>query len=120
MTAMEQVISEIVLRATSKVLGPTAHPSRVEAVAAPLSEALIDLVVAEGNTTSPAPVIDIGNYLVFELWNRILDEVEKEIPIAAKIEVVTKNIVKRSDRRFVNNEDWRTAQLTKPMPTKKL
>jgi hypothetical protein len=108
MTAMELVISEITFRATSKVIGKEAHPQRIEAVAAPLAEALVDLVVAQGSNPKSLPVVDLKTYMVWELWNRILDEIEKEIPIASKIQVNLIGGATRAERKAVTEETWRS------------
>ncbi len=113
MTAMELVISEITIRATAKVLGPGAHPSRVEAVSTPLAEAIEDLVIAQGNQKEN-PVVTLKSYMVWELWNRILDEVEKEIPIASQIQVILTDPATRAERRVVASETWRTV-VSKPI-----
>lgn len=114
MTAMELVISEITMRATTKVIGKEAHPQRIEAISAPLAEALVDLVVAQNSNPKTLPVVDLKTYMVWELWNRIIDEIEKEIPVASKIQVNLIGPATRAERRLVTEETWRTT-VSKPI-----
>lgn len=112
MTNLERMISEIVLRNTATVL-EGAHPSRIEAVAAPLAEAVVDLVISQGSAKDP--VIPIKSALVFFLWNDILDLIEKEIPAAGYIEVKLTVELTRKDRRDYSSGKWRE-KIHRPYP----
>jgi hypothetical protein len=118
MTTLEAKVTEIAMRATANACVGM-HPSRIEAVAVPLAAALVDVVI--GNEGSQQAVqkqsVEVPNYIVFELWNRILDEVEKEIPAANQIEVY--GTCTRSDRRELMSEKWKQT-ISKPMPPKKI
>lgn len=118
MTAMERLISEITMRATATVLGPEAHPSRVERIAAPLAEAIVDLVVSQGNSKDKTEVT-LDDFLAWEIWNRVLDEVEKEIPAVSRIEVILNTKATRTFRRAVILGDWKDL-LKKEYPKKKI
>lgn len=111
LTNLELMISEIVIRATAKVLGAETHPTRIEAIYEPLAEALVDIVVI--GETPKKPEVSIKSYLVWELWNQILDEVEKEIPAASRIEVKLVGPATRKDRTEFTSGAWRE-RLSKP------
>jgi len=93
--SLQTLASEIVLRCTAKVLIGL-PPDRIEAVAAPLTQGVIDMIVSQGENKHVPMTVNKG-YPVFELWCRILDEIEKEIPCVANLEVV--GMVTRGERR---------------------
>ncbi len=108
---LSRLITEIALRCTAKVCVGFS-PARVETVAAPLSEGLIELVIVQGDRLETADfAVKAPNYHCFELWNRIIDEIEKEIPIAAKIEVTA--TVTRAQRRNFNEGQWADGKMTR-------
>jgi len=117
LSSLEAQVTEIAMRATAKACEGM-HPTRLEAVAVPLAQALVDVVIGnEGVQDSDKKhFVEVPNYIVFELWNRILDEVEKEIPAASQIEVA--GVCTRSDRRELFSDSWRKT-ISKPMTTKK-
>lgn len=107
------LIIEITLRATSKVcIGFSA--ARINTVALPLCEGLAEMVIMQGNgleESAAVHYIEAPDYHCFELWNRIIDEIEKEIPVASKIEVLAK--VTRSQRQNFNSGQWATGTMTR-------
>src|SRR5688572_11920396 len=112
---LEATVTEIALRATATAC-PGMHPTRIEAVAVPLAAALVDVVIGNESGTQDARKkhhVDVHNYIVFELWNRILDEVEKEIPAAMQIEVTVKSCT-RAERREFHSDKWMES-IKKPM-----
>lgn len=116
-TSLEHQVTEIAMRATATACVGM-HPSRVEAVAVPLAQALVDVVIGqEGIQNSDVKIfVETPNYIVFELWNRILDEVVKEIPAANQIEVA--GICTRSSRLELMSDEWKKT-IQKPMTPKK-
>ena len=118
-TSLEVRVTEIAMRATASACVGM-HPSRIEAVAVPLAQALVDVVIGneEGKQgEGKKHFVEVPNYIVFELWNRILDEVEKEIPAASQIDV--SGLCTRSDRREFMSEAWKKT-ISKPMQPKKI
>lgn len=113
MTAMERLISEITMRATSKVLGPGVHPQRVAAIAEPLVDGIMDLVVSQDSQSEP-PAVTFKDYVAWEIWNRIIDEIEKEIPVVSEINVVLNGQASRKDRALLVSDEWRKT-VSKPI-----
>ena len=97
--------TEITLKATAKVCQGFSS-WRIEAIAVPLAEALVDIVIAQGNAAYKHPPIQVSNYITFELWNQILDEVQKEIPCVAQLEVVGRDITRTQRTKFLEGS-WR-------------
>lgn len=108
---LESLISEIVLRCVGTVcFGFSA--ARVEAVAWPLRDAVVELVISAENQQQQQRGVGVGvavegsrdyplvmkadSYASFDLMCRILDHVELEIPIVGQIEVI--GAVSRSQR----------------------
>lgn len=92
--------TEITMAATARVCqGFT--PWRIEAISVPLAEALVDIVVGQGNTARKYPPIRVSNYTTFELWNQILDEIQKEIPCVNQLEVVGESLTRSQRARFL-------------------
>lgn len=103
--SLENLIFEIALRATAKVCEGF-EPSRIEAIAKPLALALTDIVVEQGNDPVEKYPVEVSNYIIFEIWNQIMDEVVKEIPIGSRVEI-TGNKFTRTDRAKFLRGDWR-------------
>jgi hypothetical protein len=103
--SLEALTTEITMKATAKVCqGFT--PWRIEAIAVPLAEALVDIVISQGNTALKHPPVTVSNYITFELWNQILDEIAKEIPCADTIEIIGRDLTRAQRARFLAGE-WR-------------
>lgn len=100
------LITEIVLCATATVCEGFS-PSRIEAVAYPLAEAVIDIVMSQGNMEGKLAPVRMSNYTTFELWNQILDEVAKSVPCVDSVEVIGCDLTRAQRKRFLANE-WRT------------
>ncbi len=117
-TGLERTVTEIAMRATATVCEGI-HPSRLEAVAYPLAEALMDVLIDRdsGETNEKMYRVEVPDYTVFELWNRILDEVEKEMIAANKIEVIV-NRCTRTERRGLFSEAWKKT-ISTPHPNLK-
>jgi hypothetical protein len=93
------LISEIAYRATAKIL-VSYHPSRITAVAEPLVDFILGIVIALENKQPLSP-ISTDNFVVWELWNKILDEIEKEIPAVKHIEVLGPKATRSERKRTV-------------------
>lgn len=100
------LITETVLRATGTVCVGLS-PARIEAVAFPLAEAVIDIVISQGNTAQKAAPVRMTNYTTFELWNQILDEISKTIPCVDSLEVIGCDLTRTQRQRFLEGK-WRT------------
>ena len=100
-------ITEIVPRATATVCVGLS-PARIEAVAYPLAEAVIDIVISQGNDVRKPVPVRMSNYTTFELWNQILDEIAKSIPCVDKLEVIGCDLTRKHRKQFLSNE-WGTA-----------
>lgn len=98
--------TKIVLRATALVCVGLS-PARIEAVAYPLAEAIVDIVIAQGNSTTKPQPVRMSNYTTFELWNQILDEVAKCIPCVDDLEVIGCDLTRSQRKRFLEGK-WRT------------
>jgi hypothetical protein len=110
---MDQVSSKGLLALTTKItLAATAKvcegftPWRIEAIAIPLAEELIDIVISQGNTAYKHEPVRVSNYITFELWNQILDEIAKEIPCVSHVEVIGERITRGQRARFLEGS-WR-------------
>jgi len=105
-TSLARLTTEIVLRCTAKVCHGFA-PWRIEAIAAPLGEALIDIIVSQGNSAMKHHPVTVSNYSTFELWNQILDEIQKEIPCANQLDAIGERVT-RAQRAIYLEGAWRT------------
>jgi hypothetical protein len=103
--SLAALTTEITMAATAKVCqGFT--PWRIEAIAVPLAEALVDIVISQGNTAIKHHPVVVSNYTTFELWNQILDEIAKEIPCVSTLEVIGRDMTRAQRAAFLTG-DWR-------------
>lgn len=91
MTALEVVITEICYAACFKVIGSTFPVPQIAQSAEAISDMMVELVIAQGNDPKPR-VVDFGNkvkgYGAFEITCRVLDEIEKQIPVASMVNCI--------------------------------
>ena len=113
--SLSSLTTKITLAATAKVCHGFS-PWRIEAIAGPLAEALVDIVISQGNTALKHAPVTVSNYITFELWNQILDEVQKEIPCVASLEVVGSNITRKQRAVFLEGS-WRNNGKSNDDPT---
>ncbi len=103
--SLSALTTKITLAATARVCqGFT--PWRIEAIAGPLAEALVDIVISQGNTAHKHPPVIVYSYTTFELWNQILDEIQKEIPCVSQLEVVGRELTRAQRAKFLEGS-WR-------------
>ncbi len=110
--SLVSLITEITLRCTAQVcIGFT--PDRIEAVAEPLATGLVDMVVmqAEKGIEDKDFTVHAPDFHCFELWSQIIDLIEKEIPVAARIEI--KAVVTRSQRTNFLSGKWKGESMTR-------
>ncbi len=107
LTGLEKLTTEILYRCVATVCVGFS-PARIAAIAEPLEEALVEMVIIQDKETPKVREITTSNYVVFELLNRILDMVELEIPVAAYIEL--KTAANRTDRRRFLSGAWKGAK----------
>lgn len=113
--SLSALTTKITLAATAKVCrGFT--PWRIEAIAAPLAEALVDIVISQGNTAYKHHPIIVHNYRTFEIWNQILDEIQKEIPCVSQLEVLGKDFTRTQRAQFLEGS-WRNNGKNNDDPT---
>ncbi len=113
--SLSQLTTKITLAATAKVCQGFS-PWRIEAIAVPLAEALVEIVISQGNTALKHQPVIVHNFITFELWNQILDEVQKEIPCVTQLEVVGRDLTRTQRARFLEGA-WRDNGKTNDDPS---
>ena len=105
--SLENRIFEIVTRCIHTAW-PTLTGDRVVAIAEPLTQAFLDIIVGgtHGYGTEPYTV-KVASFTTFELWNRILDEIQKELPQAQWIEVTAERVTRSQWKAFKALHDFK-------------
>lgn len=67
-------------------------------------------MILQGNEDVDA-LVEAPTYHCFELWNRIIDEIEKEIPVAGRLEVTAE--VTRAQRKNFLSDEWKKGEMTR-------
>jgi hypothetical protein len=95
-------LPKIVLRCVATVCRDL-KPAEVWRIAEPLIEAVTDAVVFQHELTQPGTMqVKTNHYVSFELFNRIIDEIAKEIPCADKINVWCENMSRAQRREYID------------------
>jgi hypothetical protein len=102
------LISEIVLRCTAKVCHDI-KPDKISNIADPLIDAVVDMVAFQTEEKPTGFSVKTNHYVSFELFNRILDEIAKEIPCADRVNVWCENMNRTQRRDYLDRYGDTTA-----------